>query len=582
MTWNLACPDWEARLREGRSLVPPLPLDLEAGNRAVAVFDRLRLPDVPGQPTLAEAAGDWFRDMVRALFGSIDPVSGQRMIRELFCLVPKKNSKTSYGALMMLVALLLNMRPKAKYILTGPTQDIADLAFSQAKGAVELDGVLRAKLHIRDHLKTIIHRQTGAELEIMTFDPSVLTGQKPAGILIDELHRCATMAKAASAIRQLRGGMLPIPEAFLAFITTQSEEAPAGVMRAELLKARAVRDGRLAASLLPVLYEFPEAMQRDEAQWRDPKHWPMVTPNRGRSITVERLREDYDMAAAVGAEELRAWASQHLNVEVGLALHSDRWAGADYWPAAAEAGLTLDDLLARCDVVVAGIDGGGLDDLLSLAFIGRERETRTWLHWAHAWADHRVLDRRKEIAPRLLDLAAAGELSLVEMLGDDIEELVALVKRVRDAGLLPEKNAVGVDPAGIGAIVDALAEEQIADAMVVGVPQGWKINGAIKTTERKVRDGTLLHGGQPLMDWAVGNAKVEPRGNAISITKAAAGVAKIDPLIATFNAVALMAMNPLNTADAAASRHPRSGYEMEAGAAAAHAAGGRISGYEAG
>ncbi len=542
MTWDLSCKNWEAKLRAGKSLIPDLLLFKAEGDRGVSVFDKLRLADVPGTPYLAEAAGPWFREIVRALFGSMDPVTRERMIREIFVLVAKKNSKTTNSALLMLAALLLNQRPKAEFFFVAPVHDTAEIAFSAVAGAIALDPVLGKKLHVRDHLKRIVHRESGAELAILTFDPAVLTGQKVSGgVLIDELHVVAKANKAASSIRQLRGGMLPFPEAFMMFITTQSEEAPSGVFKAELQKARAIRDGTREGVMLPVLYEFGAAMQKDAAFWRDPKNWHMVMPNAGRSITIERLVEEFDTAQATSEEELRSWASQHLNVEIGLALHSDRWAGADYWEQQARPAFTLDELLARCEVVDVGIDGGGLDDLLGLDVTGREIGTGTWLTWTHAWCHPIALERRKSEAERFRDFARDGDLTIVERIGDDVEEVAAIVAHCEQSGKL---DKVGVDQAGIGAILDALESAGVPKEKIIGITQGWKMTGAIKTAERKLAEGGLIHGGQAMMAWCVSNAKVEPRGNAVIITKQAAGSAKIDPLLAMLNAVSLISLNP--------------------------------------
>ena len=49
------------------------------------------------------------------------------------------------------------------------------------------------------------------------------------------------------------------------------------------------------------------------------------------------------------------------------------------------------------------------------------------------------------------------------------------------------------------------------------------------------------------MACVVSNARVEPKGNAIVITKQASGTAKIDPLMAAFNAVAWMSANPASS-----------------------------------
>lgn len=557
---DLSCKDWEARIRAGKSLLPEIPVQEDEARRAVSIFNRLKLPDVPGQPAFAEAGADWFREIVAAVFGSVvlgpgDDRIAERLIRELFLLVPKKNSKTTNGAGLSVTALLLNRRPRAEHLLIGPTQDTAKLAFDQAVGMIEADpeGYLQKRFHPRESEKEIVDRRTKATLQIASFSPAVLTGKKPVWVLLDEVHEIGKSPHASRIIGQIRGGLMPNPEGFLAMITTQSDEPPAGAFRDELAKARAVRDGRLKAPILPVLYEFPTeiaaaASAGQAPKWHDSSLWWMVTPNRGRSVTIARLEEEFATAQAVGLAEVVRWASQHLNIEIGIGLRTDRWRGADHWQAAAEPGLSLAEILARCEVVTAGLDGGGLDDLFGLALVGRERGTRRWLHWGKAWAERGVLELRKGEASRLQGFERDGDLVFVDDMEAAFAEAAEIVAMVRNAGLLAQ---VGLDPMGIGSVVDALAAEGVAgDKVVVGISQGWTLNGAIKTTEVKLANGMLVHCGQPLMAYAVGNAKVEPKGNAVTITKAVAGAGKIDPLMAAFNAVALMSRNPVAAAGA--------------------------------
>jgi phage terminase large subunit-like protein len=178
--------------------------------------------------------------------------------------------------------------------------------------------------------------------------------------------------------------------------------------------------------------------------------------------------------------------------------------------------------------------------------IGRERGTLKWLHWSHAWAHGIVLERRKDIAARLRDFERDGDLTIVAKPGDDVEQVADIICKIKDKRLLPDANAIGVDAAGIGDVVDELTSRarNIKMEMIVAISQGWKLNGAIKTTERKLAGKELVHGGSRMMNWCAGNARIVQNGNAISITKQASGNAKIDPLMSTFDAASLMALNP--------------------------------------
>lgn len=539
-TWTTANPEWEKRIVEGGSLVPFSPLFPDEAAAGLEVMRMLRIVDAPGSPTIGESCAPWVLDFAAAVFGSYDPESGRRLIREFFLMVPKKASKSTIAAAIMMTLLLRNWRQSAELIVIAPTVEVAQNAFAPARDMVKHDEELSELLHVQEHVRTITHRTTGATLKIVAADSNTVAGKKASFVLVDEVHQFGSMATAEGMLREATGGLAARPEGAILYLTTQSDQPPAGVFKSKLDYARGVRDGVVKDDrFLPVIYEFPEHMIQ-AGEHKNPANFHLVNPNMGYSVDREFLEREFQKAEVDGESSMRGFLAKFLNVEIGMNLRSDRWAGADFWEQQATT-LTLDDVLSRSEVVSIGIDGGGLDDLLGLAIAGREKGTGNWLLWTHAWAHPSVLERRKSEASRFHDFASDGDLTLVKHVGDDVHEVADLCSRVYQTGLL---DKIGCDQAGIGAIVQAIVEADVPEDALIGISQGWKLTGAIKTAERKLAEGALWHAGQPLMAWCAGNAKVEPRGNAIMITKQAAGTAKIDPLMAAFNAITLLSLNP--------------------------------------
>ncbi|WP_258045420.1 terminase TerL endonuclease subunit [Mesorhizobium sp. NBSH29] len=522
-----------------------VPLNAARAAKALAFFNRLRLPDVPGTPTMAEACGDWFREILCAFLASEDPDTKQRLVVELLCMVPKKNSKTTYVAGLGLTALYMEEAPNGQMLIVAPSQNISERCFDQAQGMIRLDERLKAIFNIQDHLKCITRRKTGTKLDVKSFDTTIVTGEIPILTIIDEVHELGKKSKAAAVMQQIRGGGITMQGGQLLMITTQSDEQPAGIWRTELQKARAIRDGKAGANpiLLPVLYEFPPELQRDQSYWRDQNHWELLLPNINRSIDPQRLVADYENNGMVNAEAEQIWASQHLNIEIGVGLAGDGWRGAEYWNDCADKTLTLESLIERSEVAVVGADGGGMDDLFGVCVIGREKVTRHWLIWCHAFAHPKVLDVRKEIAPRLRDFEAEGSLSFCSAT-EYVTRIAAIAAKVREAGLMPEKNGVGFDPNNIATFVDALALQKISDLMLHRLRQGPALSPALWGLEHKLSDRTASHDGSSMMSWSVGNVKIEVKGNGNMATKQAAGRTKIDPVIAMLCAAILMSWNP--------------------------------------
>lgn len=521
----------------GESLVPCAPIYPEEADAAMAVFGALQVTDVPGSPTMERACRPWTMDFVRSIFGAYNADTGRRDMSEWLMLISKKNSKSTTAAGIMLTALLLGWRENAEYIILAPTVEIAGNSYGPAAAMVRADPELSALLHVQDHIRTITHRTTKATLKVVAADSATVGGKKATGILVDELWLFGKQQNAEAMLREACGGMASRKEGFVIYLTTQSDDPPAGVFKEKLQYARDVRDGRIIdPKFVPVLYEFPPAMIK-AGEHKLKRNFYVTNPNMGASVDPEFIEREFMKAERTGEASLRGFLAKHLNVEIGLALRSDAWIGADFWERCITPGITLERILAESDVVTIGIDGGGMDDLFGLAVIGRHAVTADWLVWTRSYCHPIALERRKADASRMHDFARDGDLVLTDV-GDDLRAVADIVERCEQSGLL---DKVGVDRAGIEPLLDELEGRGISITRIIGVPQGYMLMGAIKTVERRLAEGVMRHGGQPIMSWCVGNAKIETKGNAILITKSASGGnGKIDPLMATLDAAWLM------------------------------------------
>src|SRR5690606_5840543 len=165
------------------------------------VFKSLRIVDAPGSPTFGEACAEWVFDLVRSIFGAYDVESGRRLITEWFVCVPKKNSKSSIAAGIMMTAVILNWRESAEFSILAPTIEVASNVFAPARDMVRKDDELETLMQVQTHVRTITQRNNQATLKVVAADANTVGGKKSVGTLVDELWLFGKQSNAENMLR---------------------------------------------------------------------------------------------------------------------------------------------------------------------------------------------------------------------------------------------------------------------------------------------------------------------------------------------------------------------------------------------
>lgn len=533
-------PDWAERMEAGDG-----PFDFDAIKSSLnktrmskvrKILNGFCIPDLPGQPSMQEKTGEWFFRIAETLAGGLLDIDTQ-LVQNVLLAIPKKNSKTSSSAALMLALMMMTPRPNSEFLLIGATKEISSTALKQAAGIIRADPELSAEFKVREHIYKIEHIPSGSWLQIKSFDASVVTGTKCAVCLVDEAH-LLTQHYAPSVIGQITGAGAAIHELQVIYITTMSDKPASGWWRSELKKARAVRDGEIELpGYLPVIYEPGPADYKALEKLCLPELWERCNPNIGRSVSIEWLKNDFKRALATDEDEVRRWLSQHTNAEItGYSTNDDLWAGAAVWSNGAT-DMSFDWIVESCESVAFGFDGGGADDLTSLAVLGEL--DGCWYLAVRSWVEPIALVRRKNIASLLKDFEDQGDLKICSV-GTEVIDIVPIILAAHNDGRLA---GLGCDPNGIaGELADALANAGVEEEMLISVTQGFKLKPGYLALERRLKQSLLFHANQEILNWAVGNAAQDK--NSGLVTKKLAGLGKIDPIVAAATAAMVLQEAP--------------------------------------
>jgi phage terminase large subunit-like protein len=428
----------------------------------------------------------WQRAVVRRLFGTLQR-DGRRQYRRAYIEVPRKNGKTSWVAGLGLYLLLADGEEGAEIYSAATDREQAGIMFELARAMVEANPDLKSQVAM--YRRELVVPSTGSRYRVLSADVPTKHGLNAHGILFDELHAQPSrelwevLTTATGARRQ------PLTIA----ITTAGYDRTS-VCWEQHDYAVKVRDGVLTdPTFLPVIYGAGSA-----DDWTAPATWARANPSLG--ITVKR---DYLEAECRRAQELPGYQNTFKRLHLNLwTEQADRWLDVATWDRGAEP--LPDDAVLHDRPCWGGLDLASTHDLTALVLLWPRDEGGYWVRpWFWLPAEGLAERARKDRVPYPVWREAGylrvteGNVTDYDVIRDDIRELAERYQ-IRE---------IAFDRWNATQLVTQLESD---GALMVAMGQGFgSLAAPTRELERLVLEGTLQHGGTPVLRWMVANAAVE-------------------------------------------------------------------------
>lgn len=450
--------------------------------------------------------------------------------------VARKNGKSQLAAAIALAMAVLDDDGAPQLVTAATKRDQAREVFDEICRCVKASKPLGKRFSVqRAEIKT----PKSGVIKPLSSDANTLDGLNLNLAVVDEFHAM----KNADLYRVLASSMGSRKSPLMLAITTAGFVAD-GPCAMFMSAGKTVLDGKKQNDRLLILpYEIDEG-----DSWDDQSVWIKANPNLDVSISREYMDTQCKNAKLYGSRSVTEFMVKHLNVFVGS---SAVWIPNDDWMAEGncrEAHVThVIDEKTNKPVAYLGLDLAATDDISAVAICTGNEEIG-WGIKIHYFLPERAIERRLDKDENTMYLQFK-DMANVHVTNGNVTDYNVIRRLISGHYVADGKVQYDSDNLMQKYLIKGVAYDRwnslnlIRDLEGDGVPcdpygQGFaSMSFPSKEFEKAALNGKLVHGGDEVLEWMMGNVnlKYDPSGN-IKPDKAKSGD-KIDGVVAAVMAI---------------------------------------------
>ena len=427
------------------------------------------------------------------LFGWRRNDNGARRFRKSYIEIPRKNGKTEFAAAVAIYLAFFDKEEGAEVFTAATKRDQAKICFDACQTMIRhlQHDSARAKETIKAFRNTIFSEQTRSKIEPLSADYDTLDGLNPHCAIIDEYHA----HKTDGLLKVIETGMGSRLQPLLFIITTAgfNKESPCFNLRRVCLDI--LKGSKTDETVFALIFGIEEG---DE--WDNEATWEKANPNLGITPYIEYMQSQCTKARNEGRTAEIEFRTKNLNEWTTVA---STWISDLVWE---NAGGAFDATELRGRLCFGGLDLATTRDLSALCLLfppENEDEKIKVLLWF--WCpEENAKTREKSDGVPYSQWAADGYLHLTEGNVTDYNFIKSKIRQLNEEYTL---HSIAYDRYNASQLVIDLQDE--GARMSPFSQRIGTMSAPTKELERMVADGSLTHGGNPVLAWMNRNVAIK-------------------------------------------------------------------------